>query len=193
MNKILPQSFFARPVLAVAPDLLGKYLVRDGYAPMKITEVEAYDGPADKACHARFGRTARTEVMFGPAGYWYVYLIYGMYDMLNIVTGEEGTRRRYSFAGWMSWTGRVNSLAILISRRRILTAGRRGSGAGCGSLRVVSTFRSRISPARRALVSTTRASGRTSRTGSSSTRKILDMLNSAKLFCWKISRLFGET
>lgn len=51
-----------------------------------ITEVEAYDGVEDKACHASRGRTSRTEVMFGPAGRWYVYLCYGMYEMLNIVT-----------------------------------------------------------------------------------------------------------
>ena len=54
-----------------------------------ITEVEAYDGINDKACHASKGRTVRTEIMFGPAGFWYVYLCYGMYDMLNIVTGPK--------------------------------------------------------------------------------------------------------
>lgn len=88
---ILKRTFFARPVLEVAPDLLGKYLVRQRGSVIeayKITEVEAYDGVDDLACHAAKGRTPRTEVMFGPAGIWYVYLIYGMYDMLNIVTGE---------------------------------------------------------------------------------------------------------
>lgn len=55
-----------------------------------ITEVEAYDGPQDKACHAHRGCTPRNAPMFGPAGHWYIYLIYGMYWMLNIVTGEEG-------------------------------------------------------------------------------------------------------
>ncbi len=54
-----------------------------------ITEVEAYDGVNDLACHASKGRTARTEVMFSEAGVWYVYLIYGMYNMLNIVTSER--------------------------------------------------------------------------------------------------------
>lgn len=91
--RILEQSFFARPVLQVAEELIGKYLVcmMDGkkWSGM-ITEVEAYDGPNDKACHGYKGRTERTKVMFGEAGYWYVYLIYGMYYMLNIVTGEEG-------------------------------------------------------------------------------------------------------
>ncbi len=55
-----------------------------------ITGTEAYDGPYDLAYHASRGRTTRTEVMFGPAGHWYVYFIYGMYDMLNIVTGPKG-------------------------------------------------------------------------------------------------------
>ncbi len=56
----------------------------------KIVDVEAYVGPNDKACHASKGRTKRTEIMFGPAGFTYVYLIYGMYYCLNIVTEEEG-------------------------------------------------------------------------------------------------------
>ena len=56
----------------------------------RITEAEAYVGPHDLACHAAKGRTKRTEIMFGPAGYAYVYLIYGMYHMLNIVTSREG-------------------------------------------------------------------------------------------------------
>jgi len=90
---VLDTSFFACPTLTVAHDLLGKELVR--YVNKKtisgtITEVEAYIGPQDKACHAHKGLTPRTEVMFGPAGHWYVYLIYGMYWMLNIVTGKEG-------------------------------------------------------------------------------------------------------
>lgn len=88
-STIVPQDFFARPVLHVAQDLLGKYLVSESGEGM-ITEVEAYDGPEDKACHGRFGRTQRTAPMFGPAGHWYVYLVYGMYQMLNAVTDSEG-------------------------------------------------------------------------------------------------------
>lgn len=78
----------------VAPRLLGCWLCRR-WAPRRlvryrITEVEAYDSEADGACHARHGRTGRTEVMYGPPGRWYVYLIYGMYDMLNLVCGPLG-------------------------------------------------------------------------------------------------------
>ena len=93
MVSVLHQSFFLRPTLDVSEDLLGKYLVcrvgNEVHSSL-ITEVEAYDGPNDKACHAHNGKTQRTEPMFGPAGHWYVYLVYGMYWMLNIVTGEEG-------------------------------------------------------------------------------------------------------
>ena len=90
---ILSQIFFNRSPINVAKDLLGKFLVcrtKKGIRRAMITEVEAYDGPQDKACHASKGLTQRTAPMFGPAGYWYVYLIYGMYWMLNIVTREEG-------------------------------------------------------------------------------------------------------
>ena len=93
MNTRLPTSFYQRDVLKVAPELLGKTLVRkfsDGQTKRyKITEVEAYRGGDDKACHANKGKTPRTEVMFREGGLVYVYLIYGIYWMLNIVTGEE--------------------------------------------------------------------------------------------------------
>lgn len=91
MSKVLPRKFFERPVLEVAHGLIGAALVRtlpDGTTLTSLlTEVEAYDGPEDLACHAAKGRTQRTEVMFGPAGVFYVYLIYGMHWMLNVVTG----------------------------------------------------------------------------------------------------------
>jgi DNA-3-methyladenine glycosylase len=90
--RILPRTYFNRPTLTVARSLVGKYLVRciDGKEIAgKIIEVEAYVGSQDKACHAAKGRTQRTEVMFGPAGFAYVYLIYGMYHCLNVVTERE--------------------------------------------------------------------------------------------------------
>ncbi|MGC9453016.1 MAG: DNA-3-methyladenine glycosylase [Oceanipulchritudo sp.] len=81
-----------RPVPEVARGLLSCRLCRrvgDRILRWQITETEAYDGPEDKACHAHKGRTQRTDVMFGPAGVWYVYLCYGMHWMLNLVTGPE--------------------------------------------------------------------------------------------------------
>lgn len=93
MKKILTQAFFKRSAPEVAPDLIGKYLVREingVQTAYMITETEAYEGTDDRASHASRGRTKRTEVMFGCPGVWYVYLIYGMYQMLNIVTGDEG-------------------------------------------------------------------------------------------------------
>lgn len=91
-SRILPRSYFNRSTVRVARSLIGKYLVRviDGRTLAgKIIEVEAYVGSEDKACHASKGRTQRTDVMFGPAGVAYVYLIYGMYHCLNVVTERE--------------------------------------------------------------------------------------------------------
>ena len=91
-HKLLSRDYFNRPTLIVARSLLGKYLVRfiDGREIAgKIIEVEAYVGHRDKACHASKGKTQRTEVMFGPGGLAYVYLIYGMYHCLNVVTERE--------------------------------------------------------------------------------------------------------
>jgi DNA-3-methyladenine glycosylase len=88
----LTRAYFNRPTLMVARSLIGKYLVRslDGREVAgRIIEVEAYVGPGDKACHASKGKTRRTEVMFGPGGMAYVYLIYGMYHCLNVVTERE--------------------------------------------------------------------------------------------------------
>lgn len=90
---ILPREYFSRPTLDVARSLVGKYLVREqgsGVVAGRIIEVEAYVGTEDKACHASKGRTARTDVLFGPPGHAYVYLCYGMYEMLNVVTEQEG-------------------------------------------------------------------------------------------------------
>ena len=91
MARILAAAEFREngPV-AVARILLGKVLVRTVRGRRTehvITEVEAYDGERDLACHASKGRTKRTEVMYAPGGVWYVYLCYGVHEMLNLVTG----------------------------------------------------------------------------------------------------------
>lgn len=89
----LPREFFARDTRTVARELIGKVLVhRDGgtVRAARIVETEAYHGPNDRASHARFGRTARAGVMFGPPGVAYVYLIYGRSHCMNVVSGPEG-------------------------------------------------------------------------------------------------------
>jgi len=92
MTKVLGHTFFNRKTLIVARDLLGKYLVRKiggKIIRQRITEVEAYVGPHDLACHSSRGKTARNEVMYQEAGTIYVYFTYGMHWMLNIVTEEK--------------------------------------------------------------------------------------------------------
>lgn len=84
----LDYTFYHRPCLAVAHDLVGKVLVC-GDKRLRISETEAYVGEGDTACHAHKGRTKRTEVMYMKAGTIYIYLCYGMHWLLNIVTGEE--------------------------------------------------------------------------------------------------------
>jgi DNA-3-methyladenine glycosylase len=89
----LTREFFDRPVLEVAPDLVGRTLVRttpDGPIAVRLTEVEAYDGPNDPGSHAYRGQTPRNSVMFGPPGYVYVYFTYGMWFCMNLVCGPEG-------------------------------------------------------------------------------------------------------
>ncbi len=106
-RKKLTRKFFERSAIIVARELLGKILVRKigpGRSGKKIiraiiTETEAYNGPKDLASHASKGRTRRTEVMFGPAGHAYVYLIYGMYHCLNIVVERDGYPSGVLFRG----------------------------------------------------------------------------------------------
>ncbi len=89
----LDRGFYDRDTIIVARELLGKYLVRrsDGLERIgRIVEDEAYLGPHDLAAHSSKGLTHRTKVMFGPPGHAYVYLIYGMYCCMNVVTEREG-------------------------------------------------------------------------------------------------------
>ncbi|WKD35347.1 DNA-3-methyladenine glycosylase [Streptomyces xanthophaeus] len=113
----LPRSFFDRPVLSVAPDLLGRTLVRrttDGSLELRITEVEAYEGETDPGSHAYRGRTARNASMFGPPGHAYVYFIYGMWFSLNLVCGPPGHA-----SGVLLRAGEVTVGAELAAKRRV--------------------------------------------------------------------------
>ncbi|OEJ27563.1 3-methyladenine DNA glycosylase [Streptomyces agglomeratus] len=113
----LPRTFFDRPVLEVAPDLLGRTLVRltdDGSIELRITEVEAYDGPGDPGSHAYRGKTQRNASMFGPPGHAYVYFIYGMWFSLNLVCGPE-----HSASGVLLRGGEVTQGQEQVRKRRL--------------------------------------------------------------------------
>lgn len=90
----IPRDFYRRPTVAVAHDLLGKLLVRvEGPSRprvARVVEVEAYLGERDLASHARRGPTPRSAIMFGPPGFLYVYLVYGMHNCMNVITEDEG-------------------------------------------------------------------------------------------------------
>jgi DNA-3-methyladenine glycosylase len=113
----LPRSFYEQTTVDVAKQLLGKYLVRrhpEGNVVGRVVETEAYIGPQDLACHASKGRTARTEVMFGPAGHAYVYFIYGFYNMLNLVTEVKG----YPAAVLIRAAEPVDGIELMKTRRQ---------------------------------------------------------------------------
>ncbi|BFO20310.1 DNA-3-methyladenine glycosylase [Streptomyces sp. KM77-8] len=113
----LPRKFFDRPVLEVAPDLLGRTVVRhtpDGPIALRLTEVEAYDGANDPGSHAYRGRTARNEVMFGEPGHVYVYFTYGMWFCMNLVCGPEGRA-----SGVLLRAGEITEGAELARTRRL--------------------------------------------------------------------------
>ncbi|GAA4670612.1 DNA-3-methyladenine glycosylase [Streptomyces chumphonensis] len=112
----LPRAFFDRPVLEVAPDLLGRTLVRhtaEGPIEVRLTEVEAYLGERDPGSHAFRGRTERNAAMFGPPGHAYVYFTYGMWHCLNLVCETSGTA-----AGVLLRAGEVVSGADVARTRR---------------------------------------------------------------------------
>jgi len=104
----LSRDFFARDVLKVAPDLVGKLLVRtlpEGELVFRISETEAYRGEEDSACHARHGKTARNAPLYGPPGRFYVYLCYGVHWLLNVVTGAEGEPQGVLIRGCLEAAG----------------------------------------------------------------------------------------
>jgi DNA-3-methyladenine glycosylase len=109
VGKRLLRDFFTRDVLVVAPELIGKTISvkLPGGVTLRyiITDVEAYRGSEDKACHASKGRTARTEIMYSNGGHLYIYLIYGMYWMLNVVTGEENNPQAVLIRGLSEYKG----------------------------------------------------------------------------------------
>ena len=109
MTERLDREFYSRDVLEVAPSLLGKQLVRvwpDGrQSRYVISETEAYRGGDDLACHASKGITPRTRVMFGEGGFLYMYLIYGMHWMMNVVTALEGVPQAVLFRGLREASG----------------------------------------------------------------------------------------
>jgi DNA-3-methyladenine glycosylase len=89
----LPRSFYTQRTLTVARALIGMHLVHEHRGRRsigRIVETEAYQGPQDLAAHSARGQTARNAVMFGPGGFAYVYLIYGMWDCVNVVTRDHG-------------------------------------------------------------------------------------------------------
>ena len=119
---------FSDDALALAPRLLGKFLCRrlaDGTVlRRRITETEAYFGEEDTACHAHKGRTPRTDVMYSPGGCAYVYLCYGMHEMLNVVTGREGRPEAVLIRGveGAEGPGRLTK-ALHVDRSRVLVCG----------------------------------------------------------------------
>jgi DNA-3-methyladenine glycosylase len=126
---VSPLLWQRRATLAHARNLLGKFLVSGGGEGRMITEVEAYDGERDLACHARVGRTGRTQVMYCEGGVWYVYLCYGVHEMLNLVVGPRDWPAAVLIRGVEGCTGpgRVTR-ALGIDRRFNGTAAHQAGG-----------------------------------------------------------------
>ena len=124
-KKRLSRSFFRRSTLKVARDLLGKTLFYNGCAGI-IKEVEAYIGENDPACHAARGKTARNEIMYGPAGFSYVYFIYGMYHCLNVVTERKG----FPAAVLIRSVEPIRGIESMMKRRKVSSVGRLAAGPG---------------------------------------------------------------
>jgi DNA-3-methyladenine glycosylase len=125
----LPRDFYEQPTVQAAQQLLGKFLVRvhpDGITTGMILETEAYAGPEDQASHAWRGRTPRTTVMFGPPGFAYVYVIYGLHHCLNAVTEPTG----YPAAVLIRAVQPCEGLELMQARRRTRDASLLASGPG---------------------------------------------------------------
>lgn len=109
MNKILTNDFYEQDVLKVAPNLIGKILVRKlstgEIVRCKITETEAYRGEEDTACHARFGKTNRTKILYESGGHIYIYLCYGIHYLFNIVTGKKNQPQAVLIRGVEGFNG----------------------------------------------------------------------------------------
>ena len=112
----LSTVFYIRDVLEVAPDLIGKNMIirlaDNTFGSFQVTDVEAYRGVEDKACHASKGRTTRTEAMFSEGGKLYIYMVYGMYWMLNVVTAAKNIPQAVLIRGVenLSGPGRLTKL-----------------------------------------------------------------------------------
>jgi len=131
-GRCLGRDFYARPVLQVARDCIGKVLVhrsREGVAAGRIVEVEAYRGPADRAAHSSRGLTPRTAAMFGPPGHAYVYLLYGTSWAMNLVAGAVGEPHAVLIRALEPLRGRA-----LMARRRRRPPGSRELTNGPGKL-----------------------------------------------------------
>lgn len=104
----LGEDFFHRDCLDVAPDLVGKLIIRntdEGEIRLRITETEAYRGEEDTACHASKGRTPRTELLYREAGVIYVYLCYGCHWLMNVITGEKEQPQGVLFRACLDYAG----------------------------------------------------------------------------------------
>jgi DNA-3-methyladenine glycosylase len=130
---LLPRSFFERPSVQVAPDLLGcaiSHETAEGVVAVTLAEVEAYAGEADPASHAYRGRTARNAVMYGPPGHAYVYFTYGMHFCVNLVCQAEGEA-----SAVLLRAGRVIDGVPLARARRYGTVGQRDAESQSGATR----------------------------------------------------------
>jgi DNA-3-methyladenine glycosylase len=131
-SAVLPREFLDRPVLSVAPDLLGcvlEHQTAEGLVAVEIVEVEAYRGESDPASHAFRGRTPRNAVMYGEPGHAYVYFTYGMHFCVNLVCQPPGEP-----AAVLIRAGRVTEgVSLAASRRLAGPAGPAGSAGSAGS------------------------------------------------------------